>query len=113
MTSGAMSTLRVSTVFLFVVFALSINVTPFLPAFHDSKAAHDLRRAAFDAPADQRAELRARARSVNMSERRWIFGVAPIVVAVVSGALLGWRIYRCGGVSAAFWWVHPSLPPKL
>jgi hypothetical protein len=107
-----MSTLRVSTVVLFVVCLLSINVALVLPAFHDSKAGHALRRAAFDAPAEQPAELRARARAVSRAEQRWIFG-AGVLMAAVSAALLGWRIYRCGGVGAAVWQVHSVLPPKL
>lgn len=107
-----MITLRASTVLLLVVFLLSITVAVFLPAFHDSKAAHDLRRTAFDAPAEQAVELRARARAMNKAERQWIFGIGAIV-AIVSGALLGRRIYGCGGFYSALWRVHTALPPEL
>ncbi|MEN9678534.1 MAG: hypothetical protein RIS76_4430 [Verrucomicrobiota bacterium] len=109
---GAMITLRLRTVCLLVVFFLSVNAAVFLPAFHDSKAAHDLRRTAFDAPAEQASELRARARAVNRAESHRIFSIGAIV-AVVSGVLLGWRIHRCGGFSSALWRVDPAPPPKL
>jgi metallophosphoesterase superfamily enzyme len=105
-----MSTLRISTVVLLVVCVLSINVALILPAFHDSKAGRDLLHAAFDAPTERAAELRTRARAVIRAEQLWIFGVGAMMAAV-SGALLGWRIYRCGGVSAALWQVSPQLPP--
>ena len=109
---GTMIKLRLSTVCLLVVLYLSVNAAVFLPAFHDSKAAHDLRRTAFDAPAEQAAQLRARARAVNRSERVWIISIGA-VAAVVSGMLLGWRIHRCGGFSSALWRVVPAPPPKL
>lgn len=106
-----MSTLRVSTVILFLMWLGATTVAVVLPAFHNSRAGHELRRAAFDAPPDRAAELRARAHAVSRAEKRLI-AAAGGIVAVVSGTVLAGRVYRCGGLSAALWQVH-SLPPKL
>ena len=107
-----MSKLRFSTLTLFIVCLVSINIAIVLPAFHDSKAARDLRRAAFNAPLEEAGELRARARAISRSEKRLIIAFEA-TVAALSGAVLGWRIYRCGGFCAALWQVHPDVPSTL
>ena len=107
-----MNKLRYSTLALFLVCLASINVAIVLPAFHDPRAARDLRRAAFDAPAEEAGELRAKARAISRAEKRLILAFGA-TVAALSGAILGWRIYRCGGFSAALWQVHPDVPSTL
>lgn len=82
-----------------------------LPALHDSAAGRDLHRAASDAPPEKAADLRAQARAVSRAEQRWIFAVAGMMAAV-SGGVLVWRIYRCGGLGSALWHVHPASPSR-